>query len=49
MSFDYRMRGYEESARGDSSTDSELKVIEDACREASGMVEPCEVRVSAGD
>ena len=30
------------------STDSELKVIEDACREASGMVEPCELRVSAG-
>jgi hypothetical protein len=35
------------SARGDSSTDSELKVVEDACREASRTVEPCELYVAA--
>ena len=29
------------SARGDSSTGSELKAVEEACREASRMVEPC--------
>jgi hypothetical protein len=31
------------SARGDSSTGSELKAIEEACREASRTVEPCEL------
>jgi hypothetical protein len=30
------------SARGDSSTGSELKGVEEACREASRKVEPCE-------
>jgi hypothetical protein len=35
------------SARGDSSTGSELKAVEEACREASRTVEPCELRVSA--
>jgi hypothetical protein len=35
------------SARGDSSTDSELKVVKDACREASRTVEPCELYISA--
>ena len=29
------------SARGDSSTGSELKAVEEACREASRTVEPC--------
>jgi hypothetical protein len=29
------------SARGDSSTGSELKSVEEACREASRTVEPC--------
>ena len=32
------------SARGDSSTGSELKAVEEACREASRTVEPCELR-----
>ena len=36
-----RMRGYENSARGDSSTGSELKAVEEACREAPRTVEPC--------
>jgi len=31
------------SARGDSSTGSELKAVEEACREASRTVEPCEL------
>jgi len=35
------------SARGDSSTGSELKAVEEACREASRTVEPCELGVSA--
>jgi hypothetical protein len=30
-------------ARGDSSTGSELKAVEEACREASRTVEPCEL------
>jgi len=34
------------SARGDSSTGSELKAVEEACREASRTVEPCELCVS---
>jgi len=34
------------SARGDSSTGSELKAAAEACREASRTVEPCELRVS---
>ena len=29
-----RMRGYENPARGDSSMGSELKAVEEACREA---------------
>jgi hypothetical protein len=29
------------SAVGDSSTGSELKAVEEACREASRTVEPC--------
>ena len=35
-----------DSARGDSSTGSELKAVEEACREASRTVEPCELRAS---
>ena len=35
------------SARGDSSTGSELKAVEEACREASRTVEPCELCLSA--
>ena len=35
------------SARGDSSTGSELKAVDEACREASRTVEPCELGVSA--
>ena len=31
------------SARGGSSTGSELKAVEEACREASRTVEPCEL------
>ncbi len=31
------------SAHGDSSTGSELKAVEEACREASRTVEPCEL------
>jgi hypothetical protein len=34
------------SARGDSSTGSELKAVEEACREASRTVEPCELCAS---
>ncbi len=34
------------SARGDSSTDSELKAVEEASREASRTVEPCELCAS---
>jgi hypothetical protein len=34
------------SARGDSSTGSELKAVEEACREASRTVEPCGFCVS---
>ena len=34
------------SARGHSSTGSELKAVEEACREASRTVEPCELCVS---
>jgi hypothetical protein len=34
------------SARGDSSTGSELKAVEEACRGASRTVEPCELRLS---
>jgi hypothetical protein len=34
------------SARGDSSTGSELKVVEEACREAARTVEPCVLGVS---
>jgi len=34
------------SARGDSSTGSELKAVEEACREASRTVEPCALCVS---
>jgi hypothetical protein len=36
-----RVRGLKNSARGDSSTGSELKAVEEACREASRTVEPC--------
>jgi hypothetical protein len=39
----FRMRGYEKFARGDSSRGSELKAFEEACREASPTVEPCEL------
>ncbi len=35
------------SARGDFSTGSELKAVEEACREASRTVEPYELCVSA--
>ena len=35
------------SARGDSSTGSELKAVEEACREASRTVEPCVLWASA--
>ncbi len=35
------------SAHGESSTGSELKAVEDACREAPRTVEPCVLRVSA--
>jgi hypothetical protein len=35
------------SARGDSSTGSELKTVEEACREASRTVEPCVLCTSA--
>jgi hypothetical protein len=35
------------SARGDSSTGSELKAVEEACREASRTVEPCVLCASA--
>jgi hypothetical protein len=35
------------SARGDSSTGSELKAVEEACREASRTVEACELCVSS--
>jgi hypothetical protein len=31
------------SDRGDSSTGSELKAVEEACRKASRTVEPCEL------
>ncbi len=34
------------SAHGDSSTGSELKAVEEACREASRTVEPCELCAS---
>jgi len=34
------------SARGDSSTGSELKAVEEARREASRTVEPCVLSVS---
>ena len=34
------------SARGDSSTGSELKAVEEACRDASRTVEPCELCAS---
>ncbi len=34
------------SARGDSSTGSEPKAVEEACREASRTVEPCGLSVS---
>jgi hypothetical protein len=34
------------SARGDSSRASEPNAIEEACREASRTVEPCELRAS---
>ena len=40
------MNGYENSAHGDSSTGSELKAVEEACREASRTVEPCELGAS---
>jgi hypothetical protein len=33
-------------ARGDSSTGSELKAVEEACRETSRTVEPCELYAS---
>src|SRR5919106_1695820 len=36
-----------QSARGDSSTGSELKAVEEVCREASRTVEPCVLRASA--
>src|SRR5262245_20454757 len=36
------------SVRGDSSTGSELKAVEEACREASRTVEPCELCVLCG-
>jgi hypothetical protein len=35
------------SAHGDSSTGSELKAVEEACREAPRTVEPCELCASA--
>ena len=35
------------STDGDSSTGSELKAVEEACREASRTVEPCVLCVSA--
>ena len=35
------------SARGDSSTGSELKAVEEACRETSRTVEPCVLSASA--
>jgi hypothetical protein len=35
------------SARGDSSTGSELEAVEEARREASRTVEPCVLSVSA--
>jgi hypothetical protein len=35
------------SAHGDSSTGSELKAVEEACREASRTVEPCVLCASA--
>jgi peptidoglycan lytic transglycosylase len=41
------MRGMKNSARGDSSTGSELKAVEEACREASRTVEPCALCASA--
>jgi hypothetical protein len=34
------------SAHGDSSTGSELKAVEEACREASRTVEPCELCIT---
>jgi hypothetical protein len=34
-------------AHGDSSTGSELKAVEEACREASRTVEPCDLCASA--
>ena len=34
------------SAGGDSSTGSELKAVEEICRESSRTVEPCELCVS---
>ena len=37
------------SAHGDSSTGSELKAVEEACREASRTVEPCELSVSVAN
>jgi hypothetical protein len=37
------------SARGDSSTGSELKAVEEACREASRTVEPCGLCVSVAE
>ena len=33
-------------AHGDSSTGSELKAVEEVCREASRTVEPCELCAS---
>jgi rare lipoprotein A len=41
------MRGMKDSARGDSSTGSALKAVEEACREASRTVEPCALCTSA--
>ena len=37
------------SDRGDSSTGSELKAVEEACREASRTVEPCETLCLGGE
>ena len=37
------------SARGDSSTGSELKVVEEACRGASRTVEPCALLCLCGN
>jgi hypothetical protein len=37
------------SAHGDSSTGSELKAVEEACREASRTVEPCVFCASAAN